>query len=131
MGAGGRLRFGEEVAARGLQFSEEAATFGGGVVVILGDGEVEGLLKPAAGVIGAGELETGVAEEKTGHEPVGAAGGAFLEMFDGFGGEAFLKERLAEAEAEEEVVRLGGDAVAEGGGAHKREERKIRRTKFE
>jgi hypothetical protein len=87
---------------------------------MLGDGEIEGFLKPAAGVSGAGELEAGVAEEETGHEPIGAAGGAFFEMFDGISGLAFLKERLAEAEAEEEVVRLGGDAVAEGVGAHER-----------
>jgi len=107
------------------------AAFGGGVVVILSDGKVEGLLEPAAGVIAAGELEAGLAEEESGHQPVGAAGGAFFEVFDGFGGLAFLKEGLAKAEAEEEVVRLGGDAVAEGGGAHEREERKIRRTKFE
>ncbi len=100
------------------QFGEELAAFGGGVVVVLGNGEVKGFVKPAAGVIAAGELEAGVAEQEAGHEPVSAAGGAFLEVLDGFGGVALLKEGLTEAEAEKEIARLGKNAIAKSGGAH-------------
>jgi hypothetical protein len=111
----------------GFQFDEEAAAFGGGVVVILGDGEIEGFVEPAAGVSAAGELEEGLTEKEAGQEPVGATGGAKFEVLKGFGGAAFLKEGLAEAEAEEEVAGLGGDAVAEGVRTHK--ERLERRRK--
>jgi hypothetical protein len=74
-----------------LQIGKKLAAFGGGVVVILGDGEVEGFGQPATGVIAAVELQASLAEEKAGHEPVGAAGGARFEMYKGFDGLVFLK----------------------------------------
>lgn len=94
-----------------LRTGEEGLEFGGGVLVVLGDGEVQGGFEDGAGGGGVG-AEEDFAEENAWHHPVGAGGAAVAVMFDGIGEAAGGFESLGEAETKERVVGLAGD---EGG----------------
>ncbi len=103
---------------RFFQLGQEAAAFLCGILMILGEGQGEGFPQPAAGLIRAGAAHSGLAQEETGHQPIGASGGTFFEVLEGFSDLILLKESLTEAEPKQKVAGLGGDAGTESFRTH-------------
>jgi hypothetical protein len=105
------------VTYRSSQFLKHRPQFTLGILVVLGEGESEGLVQPKLGVGAAAETDEGLAEQDAGHHPIRFLVRAELQVRERFCRPGFREQGLREAEAEKLIVRLPGNEVGEVGGA--------------